>query len=242
MTPGFGYVATGAGQAPGTIEILDIQQPTEITAVGQFTMTEYVGSMENIVVADEYAFALLDDNLAVLDASNPTELQLLTQFDLGFDSFLWHEDVLYGATGPYVAEEFIGVRIFDVHDPQNPQEVAYLHGLWRILAVVKGYAYAATEEGISVLDVSNLPNVSVVYTIPQNYLIQDAILMDHYLVVATDQLLVYDISVPAQPALLSSFPLFAPNDYSTMGLVAVGENFVYVADAAAGVLVFQLTP
>ena len=104
-----------------------------------------------------------------------------------------------------------GATFIDVTDPFNPFEVGYISGsnsIWRDLKYWNEHVYIGTEadDGIKVVNVSNLDNPTLVNTIMDVdnshniHIDADGFL---YIVGAdTYDIWIYDLSTPAQPELV----------------------------------------
>jgi len=237
FTPETSYVATGQGLASGVIGIFDTHQIEKAAIVSTFEVEEYVNSMTNIVVDDGYGYLLIDGDLSILDVRDVANPQLITRSDeYRFGSFFLHESLIFGEPSPFHQVASSGVHVIDVQDPSMPKEVGYLRNINRVVAAMDGYAFAQGNNGLKVLELSEPANIRVINSVPHSDLIRDATITENYLVLVSNALELYDISLPTQPKFVTSFPLF---DDGFHQIEVLGDN-LYVSGGWKGVWVFRI--
>lgn len=149
----------------------------------------------------------------------------------------------------YQSDGGSGLRIIDIHNPENPQIVGHLApptpGAWNIYATdfYGDYAYCASREvGVLVVDISNplLPQLVRIVDTPDAA--SDIQVSGSRLFVAdrSGGIRLYDLTDPASPSFVSEFKApFSPFS-EFMGLDIVG-NRVYIAGYWMGLLVVDYT-
>jgi len=140
----------------------------------------------------------------------------------------------------YVAAEFGGLIIIDIHDPADPQRVGgydtggYAHGL----AVAGNYAYVADgTNGVQLIDIRDPANPQRVGGYDTTDEARGVAVQGDYAYVAAQWggLMIVDIRNPANPQRVGG--------YATSGSaegVAVAGNYAYVAEEQAGLEVIDL--
>jgi hypothetical protein len=99
--------------------------------------------------------------IRVYDATNPSDVHLLTYINAG----LWHFDLTVHYPKLYVASEWYGIKTIDISDIMNPvDEGNTLTGGWNISADAWGNYMTVADEGygFKLYDISNPYNPSVV--------------------------------------------------------------------------------
>ena len=140
----------------------------------------------------------------------------------------------------YLTDDWRGLRIINISDPLNPWEVGFYEfgGEAYKVAVSGGYAYVVEwDKGLRIIDVSNPESPSEMSFI-EIYRIRDVAISGNVVIVVTglaelEELKAIDVSNPSNPAEIDEYSLFTP--YS----ITVHENYIYVADREAGLLIFE---
>jgi len=228
---GFAYVATGIGG----IEIIDVGDPSSPNAVGRVPFAGTVVSVD--ITGDRLYFVGGGQVFGVYQISSGvvTTTQISTT-----------EMAAVEAAGnyAYVAEENSRLVIVDVAGPNPP----WSSSAWTIEGKGEGvlarddklyvltsrYSVPGSKNGVAVysLPVPTIPQLeSFVYTMgtPRDAAIAGDIL---YVVIDAAGLAVFDVSEPANPVRIGSWP----SGHKATGVV-VNDGGVFVADGAAGLVV-----
>ena len=200
-------------------------------------------------------FAIVLVTLLNLSLPNGFNMQLLSQvsFDVessditGFEKD-GREFAVIGLTG-YDCAAF-----FDITDPYNPFEVGRISGepsIWRDIKYWNNHVYIGSEsaEGVKVVDVSDPDNPTLIYTIEDvldshNIHIYDGFLYivgsDEFVVNEKHDIWIYDLSVPSNPQLISTWdsPDITGTDYihdlqvynNKIYAMAIFSSTVYIID------------
>jgi hypothetical protein len=160
-TGDFAYVAySGVSSDPGGLLVLDISDPTNITFAGKVN-TEW--RLMKVRVRGDYAYAVGDCDLWIIDVSVPTEPSLVAQFftgDCPLDLDIREDDTLV-----YLADNDLfdppglsAFTIVNVADPESPFVAArrVLRGPVGDVALSGDLAFVADPDyGMFVYDVSD---------------------------------------------------------------------------------------
>lgn len=202
------YAATRSGG----IEILDIGEPAMPVLIGRYGSAEGIRSID---VRDEIVAMTREDNgLRLLDATDPKPTPIIgsTTVDGRFSSMVLDDNIVIGST-------FVGVgdarlHTFDLSDPSSPERLATvpIDGIFHNLAR-DGDALFLSANGdprtISVFDISDSRDPRSIATVPVPGSIGGMVANDGVLFVANvrEGLVVYDISDPATPTVISTLDL-----------------------------------
>lgn len=156
------------------------------------------------------------------------------------------EDVAVSGNYAYVADGWMGLRVIDISNPANPQEVGAFAALDYDsaygVAVSGNYAYIAFEKGLRIVDISDptKPQEKGAYDPQLGYwdMFHDVAIAGDYAYVADSGsgLRIIDIANPAAPQQVGV--------YDTPGQpygVALSGNYAYVADSLAGLQVIDIS-
>ena len=149
------------GPYRGSLRIFDITAPAKPTQVGQIS-----GYHSSISVCGSYAFL----DASIYDISTPSNPVLLGQLP-GVNANDWTGNfVALSGHYAYVAQNWVGLVVFDLTDPSKPVQVGQASsGLYAWEVAVNGdYAYiaAATNCGLGVFNISNPTNPVQVASLP----------------------------------------------------------------------------
>lgn len=176
------YLSLGGFQGDSNqvgLAILDVQNPSSISVTSVWDTTVYWSGSAIVRVADEVAFlGMMEEGILTLDVSNPSAPHTIGHY---VPDLSWPGVVNYSpnARGMEVRNDTLflafdagGLRLVDVSDPSNPEQIAqYINfDLTDIAApaynnvVLKGrYAFITVDYcGLEVVDISdpnNLQNV-----------------------------------------------------------------------------------
>jgi len=170
----------GTNTASGGLHIVDIQDPLNPTILGTFSADGYThdAHVVNYIGSDpqhqgkEIAFACNENNIAIVDVTDPTDAALISSGSYGNASYTHQgwltEDHKYFVVGDEL-DEYYGVvgntttYFFNVEDLDNP----YLAGTYTSssaaidhnLYIKDGIAYQSNyRAGLRMLDLNNIPN------------------------------------------------------------------------------------
>jgi hypothetical protein len=227
------------GDCDGGLDIIDISVPSNPVRVGRFG---YIDNFMDIQVVYPYAYvAALGDNFVVINVSNPRNPQIVS-------SLTWDYDVTYGVfvsgnyayiTGENTLTLISWLRIIDVSDPSNPQELGMyiLPGSARDVEVLGRYAYVTY--GLYIIDISNPHNPQFVGSCPTRGEPWDIDLSFPYAYIADGDsgLCVIDVSNPSNPQIVGFYetPDFAYD-------ISVDSPYVYIADNYTGLQIYRHPP
>lgn len=251
------HVTTGDDRSQGEYIIYDNSILPTLTEIGKSTLTE-IGKSANaselpdcISVQGNYAYfvAQINSVFVVFDITIPSD-----QRDVGFIQFyefdltegaLVCKDITLSGNYAYLAVRNDGLFIIDISSPRHPILVGhytYTHdfgsGAAFGVAVSGKYAYLATgNEGLHIVDMSvpSDPTLIKVYESESSYdqSIYDVYINNHYALVASIYLKIYDISQGDQPILVGVVDsIINPKKISMNNHYAyiLGYRDIYVVD------------
>jgi len=192
-----------------------------------------------------FVFALVENQLVVVDVNEPTEPVLIYppewQPDVrgSYRTIYWQESFLYAVEGNG------RVSVIDVGDPTNPREVGWLDIGRRAceLAVEGDLIYVlvgacnVSEDAASelvIVDGSEPGNMRLVGRVTVPGVMWDVAVFGDYVFVANGDVVVVDVEEPSRPRLVST--VMTPGNAADLVVI---EELVYVADGAGGVVVIE---
>jgi hypothetical protein len=220
----------------GSLWVLDVSNPNEVVEKNEMQMDPWPW---NIVVEDNYAYAVNFYNLQVLDLTNPISPTVAAIYDppWGLQRVSVVEGLAYVSCWPH--SQFI----LDVHNPTTPVEVGWLEAprIVGSVAAVDGYVYGlGSGEGVRVLDMSDpvAPIEVGFYDEPgpaENMTIQG----DYAYLAERGGVSIVDVSDPVHPAAIGFFDMGGIEGFASDVIVA--NEYVYVAHDPYGVRVGDIS-
>ncbi len=232
----------GAGKLPDDI---DAYQPTDSLNV------RLVGALPSGIAKtvatnnDNIVFLGLEHGVVIFDVSTYTEPRIISEIRWRGDREKIH-GLFYKNEMLYIAEGRIGLRILDVSDPSNPQQVGFYDtpGSAMDVFVSGDYAYVADSVRLIILDISDPSNPQEVasYNTPgvvRNVFVDsyNGAVVGSYAYVADGNsgLIIMDVSDPSNPQEVA----FYRNRY--VNAVFVSGNYAYVAADWAGLRIIDVS-
>ncbi len=199
-------------------------------------VSHFGGSISNVVVVGNYAYAGQGQDMLVIDiseASNPSEVGRLTTSSVV-------NGIAVAGNYVYVADGDNGLVVVDIANPAAPTIIGtytYSSGYAYGVDVAGSYAYLANgNSGILTVDITNpaAPTLKGRYDTSNA---KNVALSDDYAYISDDVngLAIVDISNPSAPKLVSSYDTVKAN------AVTVFENYAYIADDSNGLVVADIT-
>jgi len=234
--------------ADALVRIIDISEPTNPIQIGVIDSLDgwyYELAAElNFAIEGDYLFVSTSSYIYIFDVSNPADPRLLNRLyvDLFFDDdFEISEHYIYTIPWMYPEEDNL-IRVFDVSDPENPEEAGtfiYDEGIMEV-AVQGNYAFATADSGFLVIDVSEVEEMQFVTFLDLNDRTGSHIfLSDNFACVsAGDNIYLIDISDPTQPEVCG---IIEDQDLEYYSDVAATDDMVYVTDRNNGLKIFDIT-
>jgi len=193
------------------------------------------GSLARFAVVDDYLYAVNNESIAVFNVSTPSnpEYKNHTKIATGIETIFPKDSLLF------IGSQF-GMFIYDIADPENPEEIAtYEHVFSCDPVVVQGdYAYVtlrSESDGMCWRDVNELQIVNI--SDLTNIYLQESYDMTNpkglgidgnTLFVCDDGLKVYDVSDPGWITLEQEFEIEANDVIPLNGLLlVVGDDGFY---------------
>ncbi|MBN1888119.1 MAG: IPT/TIG domain-containing protein [Thermoflexales bacterium] len=209
---------------------------TNMAAVSAFG-----GTMQALATSGHYAYVSEGMSFVVFDIStpsNPVELGRTMLPDMA-----WEIKIV--GDYAYVAAWSKGLQVVDISDPAAPSVVgswgrADRTGWVYAVGVKNGYAYLGGYDNIVVLNVSDPASPAYVKDVGGTFSAQAMAIDGSSLYIAGSNagLVIYDLSDPTTPALVSAFN---PTGYGyTYGLALAGA-YAYLADGTYGMRIVDIS-
>lgn len=231
VAKGGNYAYIGMGHR---LVVLDVQQPTQPVVVGRSAVLS--GSLYELTLHQQHAYAALDGNLAVFDIHNPLNPHFVTTYPTRGPLL----NMVISGNYLYTLEdsEFIngqwqngGMRILDISSPAAPMEVGSFDqggsNLGYGIGIKDHYIYLGHLSDTSktlVIDVSDPTNPTEIYSFPSDEITGIAIYNDYlYLSFRDDGLFIYDLANPQMPTFINNID----DVFATSG-VSVDGSTIYI--------------
>jgi len=157
------------GEKFGGLVALDVQNPESPVELGrvQVPSSEYPKEVQGVDIKDTYAFVANPwGGMAVIDISNPSEMEVVANYDKPLGSFPGVWDVGVQGDYAYILAQRYGVQVLNISDPLNPYMTSeYLMDDGRMssgdsppydLLFYKDYLFVSNGlDGISFFDISD---------------------------------------------------------------------------------------
>jgi len=222
----------------GEAQAFDFSDPSDPQFIGAYDPGGLKLPTVGVTVAGNYAYTASEEGgMRVVDVStrsNPEEVGVFTEGH-GRGNITYSDasvqDVVIRGSYAFLADGGDGLRVVNVTDPTDPEQVAFLDsgGLQataQSIAVEDGYAYLADENyGLRVYDVLDPTDPEQISRLNASGNILDVAVADSLAYVTDTEVgfRIIDVSDPANPEEVSS--LNADN----ARVVAVSEGYAYVA-------------
>ncbi|WP_321419932.1 PGF-pre-PGF domain-containing protein [uncultured Methanomethylovorans sp.] len=204
---------------------------------GQGFTSHFGGSISNVVVVGNYAYAAQGQDMLVIDVtktSNPSEVGKLTTLSL-------INSIVVEGNYAYIANGDNGLQVVDITNPTAPTIVGtytYNSGAAYGVTVANNYAYVANgNSGLVIVDITNpaAPTFKGRYDTP-GYAYGISVVGNYaYVADGGNGLVIVDVTNPAAPTSLSSYDTVKAN------AVTVSGNYAYVADDSNGLVIVDIT-
>ena len=220
--------------ANGTVlQVLDIQT---LQPVGEWVTESIVSSL---AVVDGYVFiANWSDGFKVIDVGDPTNPHMIAEID--FPGQCW--DLSVSGDHVYLGNNDEGLRIIDVSQPWMPTHVATFqpteHPLFEYTQVIDTIAYAATQSGLYILDVSDPTAPEQLGYSPSEGGAWSVHVVDTvaYLPKFYDGIRMVNVADPGNPVEMGYFP--TPGAASW---IEIHDTLAYVAERFSGIQILNIS-
>jgi hypothetical protein len=193
----YAYIAAFSGG----LRVVDIGEPSAPRLVGALSGTP----LNELFVADGYAYGADCCHLYVIDVTDPTQPRLVGQSE---PLAGWPTEIVVEAGYAYVAAAYGGLQIFDVHVSSEPRLVSQFEVTALAVQLAGTHALVLDGRALQVIDVADptTPRSAVTLKLPGwGWHLR---LASHFAYVADEAyglLEVVDISDPTQPVLVSTY-------------------------------------
>gem|GEM_PF-2049377 len=227
-TDNYIYTATSSGMV-----ILDRSNLAKPTFAGKYKTNEDVKAiaLKNntaLLAVGKSGLHIVD----VTDATNPAKIAILP----GIGEI---QDVVVNGDFAYAADDGKGVISYSLLDPTNVTKMGDIAiSKAKALATSGNYLYAASDEGIKIIDISNPASLNVIGTI-NNTTAKDLFIKDSELYTANgkDGIKVYDISNPSSPTEITAKSK-TEEIWNSKG-VMIEDSLVFAANGPGGIAVLN---
>jgi hypothetical protein len=221
------YMAMGTAG----VAAIDVTNPLTPQLLGALTLSG--GNAMDVQVRGTTLFAADGNNLAIIDATNPRAMSLISSLPL--NAFVWGMDVDMGRSLAAVATGGNGLALVDFTNPASPKVLGRVFtGDAREAAIHGNFVIVADHQSsMTSVDISNTAQPVVVSNTPRNLggLLND-IVLDGNLALGADVVFVNGIPIVdiSQPTALAPRAIlnFTARDDNAMG-IAIEDGFAYIA-------------
>ncbi len=220
-----------------SMNIIDISEPGSAYLAAQFDTGMIGTNIDNIALADGYAYFVTGHTAWIIDISTPTSPEQVNK--------VWTNLNPYGLTYSdgylYIPSASHGVGIMDVDPPEEAKQIAtvYLSQQPRAVAVSGSYAYAANwVDGLAVIDLNPLSTGFIVNTI-ETHVYSSSLKISGDYAYSVDNwmgLRISDISSPEIPEVVNVVP-----EYSTGSDVWVCGDYAYIVESWGKLFIFDVS-
>ena len=230
----YAYLANG----PDGLRVYDVSLPAQPVSVGGVSATQLPGSPSSVTVSGHLAFLTVDDGLAIVDITTPSQPTVLAHIAIAGG---YARGVAVSGNYAYVAAN-TALWIYDVSDPRNPAKVSQVNLTYNAngVAVSGNFAYLANDlDGLRIYNVANPAKpTSVAHVVPPANTSASSVAVSGnlaYLASGDIGLSIYDVSNPANPVPLGS----TAESYALS--VAVSGHYAYLACYPDGLLIYDVS-
>ncbi len=184
----------------------------------------------------------------ILDVSDPSNLGIVAEIEL--EELLGRTEVAFADDIGYVTTNSAGLSILDVSDPSSPQMLGVYSPMFLFgstpdhISIVDSIAYlsylfAPSDPRVIMVDVSEPSEPMTLAVIDTPGIATSTDAANGFLYVADNDagLQIYDVSVPSDPQLTSTFRLDSDQAFS----VVKENHLVYLADGASGIQIIDVS-
>jgi hypothetical protein len=219
------------------LQLINISDPANPVLSGNYDQGGY-GVNGDLFVSGDYAYALDDGLLSIVDFSDPSVPFLAGTYNAiqPSHSVFVIDSILYISFGDclYPWDCLGGFEIINVSNPSNPVSLLEDPIWWGPLLdiFVSGNLACSAEGGwfgtdfggfliFDVTDPSSPFELGYYHLAEQQA--RSVYVSTDFAFICSDSLLVFDISVPVNPSLITSYPIYARDQY-------VRDNFIFLAE------------
>ncbi|MBT7617379.1 MAG: T9SS type A sorting domain-containing protein [Calditrichaeota bacterium] len=221
------------------IRIIDVSDPANPEYFGEVSSSWACYSAD--FLGDRLFVSSRDEGLVSFDVSNPQDINAIRNSRVRYDTqgYVWDVKISDGLA--YIADGEFGMRIINIEDPQNPEEIGFYDtpGNCSDISIEGGFAYLIeAERSVLCIDISDPENPEEVgYFASQA---KDVQVSDDFVYVAAryEGLKVADVANPAEPEIIGMID--RPNSTQVKD-VAISGNYAYIADESAGLWIIDYT-
>ncbi|HBC46068.1 MAG TPA: hypothetical protein DCZ43_03380, partial [candidate division Zixibacteria bacterium] len=209
---------------------------------------EYVGSalwsgINDVKVAGNYAYCAFFNGLVILDITNPSSPNLVSQYYIGGDcsypNITTGQKLSVSENYVYFTADFMGLQIIDISNPLNPHFAGEfitptyargidVQGMYAYLTSIRTNQQPFSQ--IQILDISNPSNPILIGSCHTPGGARNIAVSGGYAYIADESagLQIIDINDPSNPYILGNYD----RDMTAMGDVAISGGYAYLASSS----------
>lgn len=218
----------------GGMEIFDLGPPAIIPPVGNYEL----GFSQSISLTEGFAYLAGSDGLRIVDVTDPTAPEGVSGYQIGEEKF---REVATSGNKACTSNFTGDIHLLDIADPTQPVLEALLPALSLNNAIVESegsYLYllghtSENEYRLWILDLENSQVPQLIGYLDGDGLANDLLVQDNnaFISETNGRIRVVDLSVPDQPATLSTYQ--GTSDGYPCHL-ALDGNFIYSSGSGSG--------
>jgi hypothetical protein len=230
------------------ITVVDVSDPTNLKVVASYGLDNASGAnSRQIDIQDNLLFAISGtwgSILSIADISDPVNPQHVITIPSPGGGTPYSVQ----ANGNYMyVKTNLGLLVYNITDPYNPILIKTVAtsaatGFSNSIRIYGNYLYLTTNTNLEVLDISNPADPVNVKTISIGTTSSIEIEGNRlYMSLIVDsKLLVFDLSIPSHPELLTNFK-YSDTNNSALTHLSISGNYVFIGKVGVGITMIDIT-
>ncbi len=214
------------------LRVINITDPISPQLIDSYLVDNPHGVAHWFDIVDEILyFADFGDGLEIVDISNPSQLSKIANWTDGFNV----DSVVVSGTFAYTIGFEAGVRILNITDFENITKISeykITDNNYASIFLVDDYLYISeinnTDRVMKIIDVTDPTNPTLANEIVEVSMIFGFQVIDDILYIgsASDGILIYNVTDPAQPVLMNQYT----SNIDLIGGLSVVDDYLYTVD------------
>lgn len=236
-------------QSGGGTFVIDVKEPSSPKKVAEIATGGYFDCEDDFL----YVAAYGDKGLQIIDITNPSSPKKVGSYDAqvigvtvisNSSSLKEAKYIMTPTCSPfdvdvvgnyaYIASSTLGLRIIDISNAANPQEIGFVRSAdVRGVEVIDSYIYIAdAKDGLKIIDITEISSPRIVGNYPCKA--KDVDIVGNYAyILCEENIKIVDISEPASLEEIHSY------DDVKADSIKVLDNYVYVVSPFSGLRIFS---